>query len=82
MFKVLKNLKQSWIAVIFIVLLLIIQATCDLTLPDYTSKIINVGIQNGGIEDVVPEEIRKSTMDNLLLFTNEDETILDSYEEK
>jgi len=82
MFKVLKNLEQSWIAVIFIVLLLIIQATCDLTLPDYTSKIINVGIQNGGIEDVVPEEIRKSTMDYLLLFTNEDETILDSYEEK
>lgn len=82
MFKVLKNLKQSWIAVIFIVLLLIIQATCDLTLPDYTSKIVNVGIQNGGIEDVAPEEIRKSTMDNLLLFTNEDETILASYEEK
>lgn len=82
MFKVLKNLKQSWIAVIFIVLLLIIQATCDLTLPDYTSKIINVGIQNGGIEDVAPEEIRKTTMDSLLLFTNADEIILSSYEEK
>lgn len=82
MFKALKNLKQSWIAVIFIVLLLIVQATCDLTLPDYTSKIINVGIQNGGIEDVAPEEIRKTTMDSLLLFTNEDEIILGSYEEK
>ena len=82
MIKILKNLKQSWIAVIFIVLLLILQATCDLTLPDYTSKIVNVGIQNGGIEDVAPEEIRKTTMNSLLLFTNEDETILGSYEEK
>ena len=45
MFKVLKNLKESWISVIAIVLLLIVQAAGDLTLPDYTSKIVNVGIQ-------------------------------------
>jgi len=82
MLKVLRNIKQSWISVIAIVILLIVQATCDLTLPDYTSKIVNVGIQNGGIEDVAPEEIRKTTMDSLLLFTDEDETILASYEEK
>ena len=80
MFKILKNLKQSWLSVIIIVLLLIIQATCDLTLPDYTSKIVNVGIQNSGIENVAPEIIREKTMDNLLLFTEDDEQILSSYE--
>ena len=81
MLKVLKNLKESWLSVIVIILLLIVQAACDLTLPDYTSKIVNVGIQNGGIEEVSPEMIRKSTMDNLLIFTEADETILESYEE-
>ena len=81
MLKVLRNLKQSCISVIIIVLLLIVQAACDLTLPDYTSKIVNVGIQNGGIEDVAPDVIRKSTMDNLLIFTENDEKILSSYEE-
>ena len=81
MFKVLKNLKESWISVITIVLLLIVQAAGDLTLPDYTSKIVNVGIQNGGIENVAPEVIRKSEMDNMLIFTDEDDKILTSYEE-
>ncbi len=81
MFKVLKNLKESWISVIAIVLLLIVQAAGDLTLPDYTSKIVNVGIQNGGIENVAPEVIRKSEMDNLLIFTEDDNKILASYEE-
>ena len=81
MFKVLKNLKESWISVITIVLLLIVQAAGDLTLPDYTSKIVNVGIQNGGIENVAPEVIRKSEMDNMLIFTEEDDKVLASYEE-
>ena len=81
MFKVLKNLKESWISVITIVLLLIVQAAGDLTLPDYTSKIVNVGIQNGGIENVAPEVIRKSEIDNMLIFTEEDDKILASYEE-
>ena len=43
MLKVLKNLKESWLSVIAIVLLLIVQAAGDLTLPDYTSKIVNIG---------------------------------------
>lgn len=45
MLKVLRNLKKSMISVIFIILLLCVQAWADLTLPDYTSKIVNVGIQ-------------------------------------
>ena len=81
MFKVLKNLKESWISVITIVILLIVQAAGDLTLPDYTSKIVNVGIQNGGIENVAPEVIRKSEMENMLIFTEGDDKILASYEE-
>ena len=81
MLKVLKNLKESWISVIAIVILLIIQAAGDLTLPDYTSKIVNIGIQNGGIENVAPGVIRKSEMENLLIFTEEDDKILSSYEE-
>ena len=81
MLKVLKNLKESWLSVIAIVLLLIVQATGDLTLPDYTSKIVNIGIQSGGIENPAPEVIRKSEMDNLLIFTEDDEQILNDYKE-
>lgn len=81
MLKLLKNLKESWISVIAIVILLIIQAASDLTLPDYTSKIVNVGIQNGGIEETSPQVIRKSTIDNILIFTQDDKTILSFYEE-
>ena len=81
MLKLLKNLKQSWVSVIMIIFFLIVQAACDLTLPDYTSKIINVGIQNGGIEEVAPVAIRKTTIENLLIFTESDKTILDAYEE-
>ncbi len=80
MFKVLKNLKKSSISVIIIVLLLCVQAWADLELPNYTSKIVNVGIQAGGIENVAPVIIRKTQMDNLLLFTEDDDEILSYYE--
>ncbi len=79
MFKILKNLKKTWISVVIIVLLLCLQAWTDLTLPDYTSKIVNTGIQAGGIEYIAPEIIRKSQMDNLLIFTLDDEEILNNY---
>lgn len=79
MFKILKNLKKSALSVAIIVLLLCVQAWADLTLPDYTSKIVNVGIQQGGIANSVPEAIRKSQMNNLLIFTKEDENILSKY---
>lgn len=81
MLKILTNLKQSWMSVIIIISLLVLQAICDLTLPDYTSKIVNVGIQYGGIENVAPNVITKKTMDDLLFFTDEDEYILSSYSE-
>jgi len=79
MLKLLMNLKESIVSVIVIVLLLCIQAWTDLTLPDYTSRIVNVGIQQGGIENAAPDVIRKSQMENLLLFTKQDEEILGKY---
>lgn len=79
MLKILKNLKRTWIYVVIIVLLLVVQAICDLRLPDYTSRIVNIGIQQGGIENSSPEVIRKSSMDNVLLFTEDDEEILGNY---
>ena len=79
MLKLLKNLKKTWVSVVIIVILLCVQAWADLTLPDYTSKIVNTGIQAGGIENVSPDAIRVSQMENLLEFTSEDEIILNSY---
>ncbi len=79
MLKVLKYLKKTWISVIVIVALLCVQAAADLALPDYTSKIVNVGIQQGGIDTAIPEAISKDEMANLLIFTNDDSKILDCY---
>ncbi len=80
MLKVLKNLKNSWTSVLIIVILLCVQAATDLALPDYTSKIVNVGIQYGGIEEAAPEVISKEDMENILFFTDNDEQILENYE--
>ena len=79
MLKVLKNLKKSLGAVIVIVILLCVQASTDLALPDYTSKIVNEGIQAGGITSAIPEVISKEDMDALLVFTDKDDEILDNY---
>lgn len=79
MLKILKNLKESIIAVIFIILLLFVQARADLSLPDYTSKIVNTGIQAGGIEKSLPEIIGKDDMDVLLMFSDDDNEITSSY---
>ena len=80
MLKVLRNLKNSWITVLIIVILLCVQAATDLALPDYTSKIVNVGIQYGGIEDAIPEVISNDVMEDLLFFTEDDDKILENYD--
>ncbi len=80
MLKVLKNLKNSWITVLIIVILLCVQAVTDLALPDYTSKIVNVGIQYGGIEEAIPEVVSEEAMEELLFFTENDEQILENYD--
>ena len=79
MLKILKNLKQSWLSVVIIILLLCIQASVDLELPNYTSKIVNEGIQSGGIEDAVPNIITYKDMETILFFSEDDEKILENY---
>ena len=83
MIKLMKYLKKSAGYVVLIIALLFLQAYCDLSLPDYTSKIVNVGIQQNGIEDNVPDKIRKTSMESLKLFMNEkDQETVDSYYEE
>lgn len=78
-----KYAASYWKAMIAIVLILVVQAYCDLSLPAYTSDIVNVGIQQGGIEDEVPRQIAAEEMEKLLLFVSEDDqqTVMDAYTE-
>lgn len=82
MLKVFKYLKSSIFSVLAIILLLFCQAYLDLTLPDYTSKIVNVGVQQGGIENAAIEQIGENTLDTLTLFMNSKDRkyILNQYE--
>ena len=83
MIKLMKYLKKSAGYVVLIIALLFLQAYCDLSLPDYTSRIVNVGIQQNGIEDSVPDKIRKTSMESLKLFMDEkDQEVVDSYYEE
>lgn len=64
--KMLQILSKSWWAILITVLLLFVQAYCELALPEYTSNIVNVGIQQSGIENTVPEVIRSSELTKLV----------------
>lgn len=79
--KIFESLKKYIKSIIIIILLLIIQAICDLSLPTYTSNIINVGVQQGGVENAALEVIREEKLENLLLFTEESnkEFVLEQY---
>lgn len=81
MLGLMKYLKKSAGWIVVIVALLFLQAYCDLALPDYTSRIVNVGIQQQGIEDGVPEKMRPATMEGLLSVSEEAdrETLSDAY---
>ena len=81
MLKLIKYLKSSVASILIIVVLLVGQAACDLTLPQYTSNIVNVGIQQGGVENAAPTVIRVSEMNKLFLFMSqaEQDTVLQSY---
>ena len=73
MFKLLKFLKKSVFALVFVAILLMIQAATDLSLPTYTSEIVNVGIMKSGIASSVPEVIRKTELDKVAFFMDETE---------
>jgi len=81
MLKLFKYVKPYILFVLAAIALLFVQANADLALPDYLSKIVNNGIQQGGVEDAIPEALRQSTMDKLALFLSPDEQtqVLDAY---
>ncbi|MDT2659094.1 ABC transporter ATP-binding protein [Enterococcus hulanensis] len=81
--KIFKYLGKYWYAIIAVFLLLIVQASSDLSLPSLTSDIVDVGIQQGGLEQSTPDKIRKSTLQGIEIFMTEKEkqTIKDNYKE-
>lgn len=81
MIKVIKHLKSSVVPILFVVILLFVQAYCDLALPQYMSNIVNIGIQQGGISSVIPEKITEKDMSDLQLFMSEDmvKTVNENY---
>ena len=76
MTKIFKQLGRHWAACLAVVALLVVQAYCDLSLPDYTSKIVDTGIQQGGIESPVPETVRDTTLQALELLMSEQDAAL------
>lgn len=84
MLKIFKYLKSSIFSILAIIGLLFVQAYLDLTLPDYTSKIINVGVQQGGIENAAIEKISEESLNKLTLFMDsaDKDYILQNYEPK
>ena len=82
--KLLKHLKPYTATIVVIIGFLIVQATCDLSLPSYTSDIVNVGIQQGGIDEKIPEAVTEEEMERLLLFMSREdsERVLEAYELK
>jgi ATP-binding cassette subfamily B protein len=71
MIRLVKYLKPFALMILVTIVLLFIQANCDLALPDYLSKIVNTGIQQNGVETAVPQAIRKSEMDRVVLFLSD-----------
>ncbi|NFG41280.1 ABC transporter ATP-binding protein [Clostridium botulinum] len=82
MLKLLKHLKKSVWLILAILVLLVGQAVCDLTLPKYTSDIVNVGIQHGGVDKITPDVIRESEMERLSLFIEDKDykEVLENYD--
>ena len=76
MTKIFKQLGRHWAACLAVVALLVVQAYCDLSLPDYTSKIVDTGIQQGGIESPVPDTVRDTTLQALELLMSEQDAVL------
>ncbi len=81
MLRLVKYLKPYLFLILITIALLFVQANADLALPDYLSRIVNNGIQQGGVENAVPVAIRQSQMDKLLTFMSAEEKtlVLDSY---
>ncbi|HWQ46156.1 MAG TPA: ABC transporter ATP-binding protein [Longilinea sp.] len=81
MLRLLKYLKPYTLLILIAIALLFVQANADLALPDYMSKIVNIGIQQGGVDSAVPTAIRQSEMNRLFIFMTAEEqsTVLANY---
>ena len=79
MFKIMKYLGEFKASAAAVILLLILQAYCDLSLPSYTSDIVDVGIEQGGIENAVPEIMRAETLEGICFLSDEDALIRENY---
>ena len=77
--EILGLLKKYIFGICCVVVLIILQANCDLALPEYTSNIINVGIQQQGVENAIPKVIRKNSLESISVIAK-DKTIIDNYE--
>lgn len=75
-------LKKFTVPILCVIVLLWIQAMCDLSLPDYTANIINIGIQEKGIDSTIPNVLSKDTYNNMLTLAENKEEIIDLYEKK
>lgn len=83
--KLFKYMGMYWKSVLAILAILFVQAYCDLSLPAYTSDIVNVGIQQGGVDETIPEAISVEEMNKVLLFVSEEtekEIVQDAFEKK
>lgn len=76
MSKIFKNMIPYWKSIVIIIALLFVQAWCDLALPSYTSDIIDVGIQNNGVEHIVPEALTAEAFETAELFMTDEEADL------
>ncbi len=82
--KLFQYMGMYWKTVLLVFLILIVQAYCDLSLPAYTSDIVNVGIQQGGISEPVPKAVSREGMERILILLpdpEDQEKVLDAYEE-
>ena len=79
MLNIFRHLAKHWATILAVVVLLLVQANCDLALPSYTSDIVDVGIQQGGVENGLPGSARQTTLDALsVLMSGEDAAALDA----
>ena len=73
MLNIFRNLGKHWVACLAVVALLIVQASCDLALPGYTSDIVDVGIQQGGVDSALPDTLRDTTLQALKILMPDEE---------
>ena len=75
MLNIFRHLFKHWVTILAVVALLLVQANCDLALPGYTSDIVDVGIQQGGVSSALPDTVRQSTLDALKVLLDDSDAV-------